>query len=42
MLLQQGQEHLFRDWPALGVDDEKKISFFDQVSEIYLFILYSL
>jgi hypothetical protein len=31
MLLNQGQGHLFEHWPELGVDDDKKKSFFDQV-----------
>ena len=33
MLFRQGQEHLFTEWPALGIDDDKKIDFFAQVSE---------
>nr|KYP70005.1 UDP-sugar pyrophosphorylase 1 [Cajanus cajan] len=31
MLLNNGQEHLFRDWPASGVDDDQKKAFFDQL-----------
>lgn len=31
MLLNNGQDHLFRDWPAPGVDDDEKKSFFDQL-----------
>ncbi|KAL2339728.1 hypothetical protein Fmac_007668 [Flemingia macrophylla] len=31
MLLNNGQEHLFRDWPPPGVDDDQKQAFFDQV-----------
>jgi len=31
VLLDNGQEHLFRDWPAPGVDDNHKKAFFDQV-----------
>ncbi|MED6119840.1 universal stress protein [Stylosanthes scabra] len=31
MLLDNGQEHVFRDWPAPGVDDDKKKALLDQV-----------
>ncbi|XP_027361710.1 UDP-sugar pyrophosphorylase 1 [Abrus precatorius] len=31
MLLDNGQEHLFHDWPAPGVDDDRKKAFFDQL-----------
>lgn len=34
MLLKQGQQHLFTDWPQLGVDDAKKINFFTQVEKL--------
>ncbi|KAM0842904.1 hypothetical protein ACQ4PT_058077 [Festuca glaucescens] len=35
MLLNQGQGHLFEHWPELGVDDDKKRSFFDQVCRLH-------
>ncbi|XP_004502545.1 UDP-sugar pyrophospharylase [Cicer arietinum] len=31
MLLDNGQDHLFRDWPGPGVDDDEKKAFFDQL-----------
>ncbi|OIW14508.1 hypothetical protein TanjilG_12101 [Lupinus angustifolius] len=31
MLLENGQSHLFKDWPAPGIDDDQKKSFFDQI-----------
>lgn len=31
MLLDEGQMHLFEQWPEPGVDDDKKRSFFEQV-----------
>lgn len=31
ILLNNGQDHLFRDWPAPGVDDDEKKAFFDQL-----------
>lgn len=31
ILLKNGQDHLFRDWPAPGVDDDEKKAFFDQL-----------
>ncbi|XP_058753226.1 UDP-sugar pyrophospharylase-like [Vicia villosa] len=31
MLLNNGQDHLFRDWPGPGVDDDEKKAFFDQL-----------
>ncbi|CAK8567416.1 unnamed protein product [Lathyrus sativus] len=31
MLLDNGQGHLFRDWPSPGVDDDEKKAFFDQL-----------
>ncbi|CAJ1974286.1 unnamed protein product [Sphenostylis stenocarpa] len=31
MLLENGQDHLFRDWPPPGVDDDHKKAFFDQL-----------
>ncbi|KAG5050451.1 hypothetical protein JHK85_011554 [Glycine max] len=34
MLLDNGQEHLFRDWPAPGVDDDHKNAFFDQLTRL--------
>lgn len=34
MLLENGQDHLFRDWPPPGVEDDHKKAFFDQVSFI--------
>lgn len=34
MLLREGQSHLFAYWPEPGVDDEKKKSFFEQVSRL--------
>ncbi|RDX88972.1 UDP-sugar pyrophosphorylase 1 [Mucuna pruriens] len=30
-LLNNGQDHLFRDWPGPGVDDDQKKAFFEQV-----------
>ncbi|WVZ20644.1 hypothetical protein V8G54_007966 [Vigna mungo] len=32
MLLENGQDHLFRDWPPPGVDDDHKKAFFDQLT----------
>ncbi|KAL4301149.1 hypothetical protein HN51_052562 [Arachis hypogaea] len=34
MLLDNGQEHVFRDWPGPGVDDDKKKAFIDQVTRL--------
>ncbi|KAH1247322.1 UDP-sugar pyrophosphorylase 1 [Glycine max] len=34
VLLDNGQEHLFRDWPAPGVDDNHKKAFFDQLTQL--------
>ncbi|KAL2638333.1 hypothetical protein AAZV13_06G108300 [Glycine max] len=34
VLLDNGQEHLFRDWPAPGVDDNHKKAFFDQLTRL--------
>lgn len=31
MLLNNGQDHLFNNWPAPGVDDDEKKAFFDQL-----------
>ncbi|KAK7282682.1 hypothetical protein RIF29_11654 [Crotalaria pallida] len=31
VLIENGQTHLFRDWPAPGVDDDDKKAFFDQI-----------
>ncbi|XP_014502085.1 UDP-sugar pyrophosphorylase 1 [Vigna radiata var. radiata] len=32
MLLENGQDHLFRDWPPPGVEDDHKKAFFDQLT----------
>ncbi|KAL9313661.1 hypothetical protein ACSQ67_019113 [Phaseolus vulgaris] len=32
MLLENGQDHLFRDWPPPGVDDDHKKAFLDQLT----------
>lgn len=34
MLVKQGQQHLFSDWPQSGVDDAKKMNFFCQVERL--------
>ncbi|KAI5068323.1 hypothetical protein GOP47_0016668 [Adiantum capillus-veneris] len=34
MLIKQGQQHLFADWPDSGVDDVKKMNFFSQVERL--------
>eukprot|EP00252_Welwitschia_mirabilis_P014024 TRINITY_DN31047_c0_g1_i1.p1 TRINITY_DN31047_c0_g1~~TRINITY_DN31047_c0_g1_i1.p1 ORF type:complete len:631 (+),score=128.57 TRINITY_DN31047_c0_g1_i1:247-2139(+) len=34
MLIEEGQEHLFAHWPELGIDDEKKRDFFEQVEKL--------
>lgn len=31
MLLEMNQSHLFKHWPDPGVDDDKKLAFFEQV-----------
>lgn len=36
MLIDNGQGHLFNDWPGPGVDDDEKKAFFDQVCSHYL------
>ncbi|KNA12672.1 hypothetical protein SOVF_123710 [Spinacia oleracea] len=34
ILIQNGQSHLFNDWPESGVDDDEKRAFFDQVARL--------
>lgn len=34
MLIEMGQNHLFEHWPELGVDDDEKRAFFDQVERL--------
>ncbi|KAL8110331.1 hypothetical protein AgCh_026161 [Apium graveolens] len=34
MLLEMNQSHLFKHWPDPGVDDDKKLAFFDQVNRL--------
>lgn len=34
MLIQNGQSHVFDEWPEPGVDDDEKIAFFDQVARL--------
>jgi UDP-sugar pyrophosphorylase len=37
ILLENGQSHLFQQWPELGVDDKEKLAFFDQVFSLCFF-----
>ncbi|KAL1833704.1 hypothetical protein ACET3Z_003355 [Daucus carota] len=34
MLLEMNQSHLFKHWPDPGVDDDKKLAFFEQVNRL--------
>jgi UDP-sugar pyrophosphorylase len=34
ILLENGQSHLFQQWPELGVDDKEKLAFFDQIARL--------
>ncbi|KAL9251033.1 UDP-sugar pyrophosphorylase-like protein [Drosera capensis] len=34
MLVEMGQSHVFEHWPELGVDDEEKRGFFDQIARL--------
>ncbi|KAK4481326.1 hypothetical protein RD792_012211 [Penstemon davidsonii] len=34
MLLEMNQSHLFEHWPELGVNDDDKLAFFDQVARL--------